>query len=227
MLTSSSLSSSVYHSDISKCLVRINGFVCALGGGFCCTCFTGGETETHTCSWHHTERWTVQSGLELKTSKMCCHMFRELERKQLKLRALNTSVSTPSGVQKPGRHLWAPAASLWPKERIWFASTAHIYSPALTSPALRAVHNPSGALRHSVGPADCQCQNCLVPFWHWKPGLALSISQELLTHGAGSWHGLHLAITAALWCSSGCTGGDELPHKQTFHLPSHSTSQRE
>lgn len=38
-----------------------------------------------------------------------------------------------------------------------FASTAHIYSPALTSPALRTVHNPSWALRHSVGAADCLC----------------------------------------------------------------------
>lgn len=126
-------------------------------GDFCCTCFTGGETETHTCSWHHTVGWTVQSGLELKTSKTCCHMLRELERKQLKLRALNTSVSTPSGVQKPGRHLWAPAASLWPMERIWFASTAHIYSPALTSPAPSTVNNPGWALRHSVGPAGCLC----------------------------------------------------------------------
>lgn len=42
-------------------------------------------------------------------------------------------------------------------ERIWFASTAHIYSPALPSPALRTVHNPSWALRHSVSPADCLC----------------------------------------------------------------------
>lgn len=98
----------------SKCLVSINEFACAMGGDLCCTCFTGGETETHTRSWHHTVGWAVQSGLELKTCKTCCHMFRELERKQLKLWALSTSVCPLSGVQKPGRHFHAPAASPWP-----------------------------------------------------------------------------------------------------------------
>lgn len=97
----------------------------------------------------------VQSGLEPKTSKKCCHMVRGLERRQLKLRALNTSASTASGVQNTGRCLLAPAANLRPVDRIWFARTSHIYSPALTSPAPMPVHSPSWALRHSVGPADC------------------------------------------------------------------------
>lgn len=195
-----------------------------MGGDFCCPCFTGGETETHTCSWHHTVGWAAQSGLELKTSKRCCHMLWELERKQLKWWALNTSVWAPSGVQKPGRHLWAPAASPW-------SGRGSALPAQLTS-------KPSSNLSSTEDCAESQlgtkafsescwlsvCQNCLVPFWQWKPGPALSVSQELLAHRTSSWHGLHLAIPAAWWCSSGCTGGDELPHKQTFHLPSHSRS---
>ena len=95
----------------------------------------------------------MQAELELKTSKTCCHVLRDLERRQLKLRALNTSASTASGVQNTARHLLAPAASLWPMDRIWFARTPCIYSPALTSPAPMTLHSPSWALRHSVAPA--------------------------------------------------------------------------
>lgn len=139
----------------SKCLINISEFVCTMGENYCCPSFTDGETHTH--SWDHTVGWMVQSELELKTSKMCCHMVRDLERRQLKLRALNTSASTAFGVQKTGRDLLAPAASLWPRNRIWSARTSHIYSQALTSPAPMTVHSPSWALRHSVGPADCFC----------------------------------------------------------------------
>lgn len=141
----------------SKCLINTSEFVCAMGGDYCCPCFTDGETETDTLSRHHTVGRMVQSELELKTSKTCCHMVRDLERRQVKLRALNTSASTASRVQKPGRHLLAPAANLWPTDRIWFARTSHIYSPALTSPAPTTVRSPSWALRPSVGPADCLC----------------------------------------------------------------------
>lgn len=140
-----------------KCLISISEFVCAMGGDYCCPCFTDGETETDTHSWDHTVRWMVQSGLRLKTSQTCCRMVRDLERRQLKLWALNTSASTASGVQKTSRHLLASAANLWPMDRIWFARTSHIYSSASTSPAPMTVHSPSWALRHSVGPADCLC----------------------------------------------------------------------
>lgn len=115
------------------------------------------EKQKHTCSWHHTVGWTVQSGLELKTSKTCCHMFREPKRKQLKLQALNASVSTPSGVQKPGRHLWAPCCqSMAHGEDLVCQHSSHL-QPTSTSPGLRTEHNPSWALGHSVGPADCLC----------------------------------------------------------------------
>lgn len=46
MLTSSSCLP-LFTTVTSKCLISINEFVCAMGEGFCCTCFTGGETETH------------------------------------------------------------------------------------------------------------------------------------------------------------------------------------
>lgn len=141
----------------SKCLINISEFVCAMGEDYCCP-FTDGETGTHTHTFLESHCGVkVQSELELKTSKMCCHMARDLEKRQLKLRALNTSASTASGIQKTGRDLLAPAASLWRRDRIWSARTSHIYSQALTSPAPMTVHSRSWALRHSVGPADCLC----------------------------------------------------------------------
>lgn len=173
----------------SKCLVSINEFACAMGGDFCCTCFTGGETETHTRSSHHTVGWAVQSGLELKTSKTCCHMFRELERKQLKLSTEHFCL--PSIWSTKARQTFPhPCCQPMAMERIWSASTAHIYSPALPSPALRTVQGPSRALRHSVSPADWLCaRTALCPagsgrqdqLWvgaksssptEWAPGMA-------------------------------------------------------
>lgn len=139
----------------------------------------------------------VKSELKLRTSKMCCHMVRDMERRQLKLRALNSLLPLHPEYKRQADIYWPCCQPMAHGYDMVCQNFSHLQLGFNLSSTM-TVHSPSWALRHSMGPADHLCaRTALVPSGSESQDQLCMLAKSSSPR-VGCWHHWHLASHCCL-----------------------------